>query len=187
MPMTLKYRKELYDKIKLKYPEVTVSADQLEELGFFTAPASTRFHGAYEGGLFDHSLTVYTRLADITLDNHLTWKRDCSPFVVGMFHDLCKCDQYIEIPFDTMAALKGEEPKKYERNEDLLLEGHGTKSIMILSQYMSLTEEEVLCIRYHMGAYETNDWKGFDRAIRKYPNVLWTHQADMLVSKIDGI
>ena len=26
---------------------------------FFTAPASTRFHGAYDGGLAQHSLNVY--------------------------------------------------------------------------------------------------------------------------------
>lgn len=187
MPMTLKYRKELYDKIKLKYPEVTVSADQLEELGFFTAPASTRFHGAYEGGLFDHSLAVYNRLAAITLNNHLTWKRDCSPFVVGMFHDLCKCDQYIELPFDAETAFKEGEVHKYSHNDELLLEGHGAKSVMLLAQHMALTEEEVLCIRYHMGAYEIDGWKGFDQAIRKYKNVLWTHQADMLASKVDGI
>lgn len=50
---------------------------------------------------------------------------------------------------------------------------------------MELTEEEVLCIRYHMGAYETKDWAGFDLAIKKYPNVLYTHTADMLASKLE--
>lgn len=48
---------------------------------------------------------------------------------------------------------------------------------------MRLTEEEELCIRYHMGAYETDDWDGFDKAIRKFPNVLFTHTADMYASK----
>ena len=37
--------------------------DWLEKNGFFTCPASTRFHGAYEGGLADHSWNVY-RLLD---------------------------------------------------------------------------------------------------------------------------
>ena len=53
-----------------------------------------------------------------------------------------------------------------------------------IEQHMGLTEEERLCIRYHMGAYETSDWDGYDQAIRKFPNVLWTHTADMLASKL---
>ena len=31
----------------------------IEKTDFFTAPASTRFHGCYEGGLVEHSLKVY--------------------------------------------------------------------------------------------------------------------------------
>ena len=31
----------------------------LQKSDFFTAPASTRYHGAYEGGLCEHSLDVY--------------------------------------------------------------------------------------------------------------------------------
>ena len=49
---------------------------------------------------------------------------------------------------------------------------------------MDLTEEEKLCITYHMGAYETSNWNEFEKAIRKYENVLWTHTADMYASKI---
>jgi len=51
----------------------------------------------------------------------------------------------------------------------------------------SLTEEEILCIRYHMGAYNCDDWEGYDKAIRKYPNVLFTHTADMYASKVLGL
>ena len=40
-------------------PLVTVDAlDWLITSGFFNAPASTKYHGAYEGGLFDHSLSL---------------------------------------------------------------------------------------------------------------------------------
>jgi hypothetical protein len=55
---------------------------------------------------------------------------------------------------------------------------------MLLSQFINLTEEELLCIRFHMGAYETGDWSSYDIAIRKFPNVLFTHTADMFASKI---
>ena len=34
----------------------------LEGTDFFTAPASTRFHGNYEGGLCEHSLNVHREL-----------------------------------------------------------------------------------------------------------------------------
>lgn len=161
--------------------------------GFLTAPASTKYHGAYEGGLFDHSYTVCGRLQQLTKDNNLKWQRPESPFIVGMFHDLCKCDQYIPI-IESEYAQKDKNRlvavdviKGYEYNTKTVLKGHGSKSVMILSQLMTLTEEEMLCIRYHMGAYEKEEWTEFDMAIRKYPNVLWTHMADMLASKVDDV
>ena len=60
----------------------------LEEGGFFTASASTKYHGAYEGGLYDHSRAVFYRLAYLTGNNDLKWQRPESPFIIGMFHDL---------------------------------------------------------------------------------------------------
>ena len=152
----------------------------LKENGFFMAPASTKYHGAYEGGLFDHSLKVCKRLISLTYDNKLVWQRKESPVIVGMFHDLCKVDQYV---------ISGEENGKpqYAYNDKVLLKGHGIKSIALLSQFVTLTEEEIACIRYHMGAYETEEWAEFDRAIHKYPNVLWSHLADMIASKIDNV
>lgn len=174
----------LYKMVAMNYPEVEIPSITLDAMGFFTAPASTRFHGAYEGGLFDHSYQVYKRLQSLTKSNSLRWANEASPFIVGMFHDLCKCDQYVEVK--PGLDLEYETPV-YETNKKLLLTGHGDKSVLLLSQHIKLTEEEVLCIRYHMGAYEKDDWAGFDMAIRKYPNVLWTHMADMLASKVDNI
>lgn len=66
--------------------------DQLDKMGFFTAPASTKYHGAYSGGLFDHSITVAKQLVNLTDKLGLEWQNPSSPYVVGMFHDLCKCD-----------------------------------------------------------------------------------------------
>ena len=62
--------------------------------GFFSAPASTKYHGAYEGGLFDHSFAVMNFLVDLSAKNNIKWKRAESPFIIGLFHDLCKIDQY---------------------------------------------------------------------------------------------
>lgn len=160
--------------------------EYLKTGGFFTAPASTKYHGVYEGGLYDHSKAVFNRLQWMTINLRLNWQRSISPFIIGFFHDLCKCDQYIEIKAGPPELGLEYETPVYQYNPNLLLKGHGEKSVMILSQFMTLTEEEMLCIRYHMGAYEKDDWDGFDRAIKKYPNVLMAHTADMFASKVDG-
>ena len=69
-------------------------AEKLTESGFFTAPASTKYHGAYEGGLFDHSYNVASALVTLSHNNNLEWLRPESPYIIGMFHDICKQDQY---------------------------------------------------------------------------------------------
>ena len=186
-------RIEAYYLTKKKYDFAygTLSSADLDKLGFFNAPASTKYHGAYEGGLFDHSYAVYERLAKLTDDNKLVWQRPQSPFIIGMFHDLCKCDQYVKkdgaYVSGTDTLLQGENLFHYEYNTNTVIKGHGAKSIMLLSQFITLTEEEVLCIRYHMGAYEKEEWAELDAAIKRYPNVFWAHAADMLASKVDGV
>ena len=146
--------------------------------GYFTAPASTKYHGSYQGGLFDHCFLVTNTLEQLTKDNQLVWSRPESPYIVGMLHDLCKVDQYKATP-------NGEFP--YEYSKDCMLTGHGDKSVMVASHLIQLTEEEMYCIRYHMGAFvDKTEWEYYTRAISKYPNVLWTHHADMIATHIIG-
>lgn len=147
----------------------------LASWGFFTMPASTKYHGTHEGDLFLHSKNVAHELQRITKACGVKWQNSRSPILVGYFHDLCKCDAYQR------------EGNTWKYRSDQVLKGHGDKSVMLASLLCQLTEEEMLCIRYHMGAYETDDWNGYDRAIRKYETVLWTHQADMLASKVLNI
>lgn len=151
----------------------------LEDLGFFEAPASTKYHGAYEGGLFEHSFAVTDYLVDLTKRLELTWDREESPYIVGMYHDLCKCESYV---FDI-------ETDKYTYNPDIIIPGHGEKSVIMLSRYMKLTDEEIACIRWHMGAFEKDPkmWDYYGRAIETFPNVLYTHTADMIASRIVGV
>ena len=106
-----------------------------------------------------------------------------------MFHDLCKIDQYRH---PVIGEILGGEPffgyNSWEYNPDTLLKGHGDKSVMLLSQFYTLTEEEIMCIRYHMGAFTPKEeWNDYTRAVNHYPNVLWTHQADMLASHVAGV
>jgi hypothetical protein len=157
----------LYDKIT-----------ELYKMGFFTAPASTHYHGAYRGGLCAHSLAVTRQLLKLTESNNLVWERNESPLIVGLFHDLCKCDQYRYDKFED----------EYEFVEKTMVKGHGEKSVLLASTLVQLTMEEALCIRYHMGAFTgKEEWDGFTKAVQKYPNVLWTHQADMIATNVEGV
>lgn len=145
---------------------------ELDIMGYFEAPASREYHLAYKGGLVEHSINVTKELVKMTERNDLEWENPRSPYIVGLFHDLCKCDQYIMT----------DEGYKYNNNK--LLSGHGEKSAILAGQLLRLTDEEICCIRYHMGAYYKKDWDGFDKSIKRYPNVLWTHTADMIASKL---
>lgn len=168
--------KNFLDYNKPIYP---VKVETLDELGFFDAPASTKHHGAYSGGLFDHSLAVAKSLVELTEKLGLTWERPESPYIVGMFHDLCKCDNYEAIGLTN----------KFTYNPNVVIPGHGDKSVIILQKYMTLTDEEIACIRWHMGAFETDTkmWGYYGKAVEKYPNVLYTHTADMIASHIQGL
>ena len=162
--------------MKLKDGTPIVSADLLDwlmDVEFFKKPAAIKHHGNYTGGLFEHSFEVAKCLVNMTEKLGLTWKSSRAPYIIGMFHDLCKTDDYVL-----------DATEKWCYNKDKILNGHGVKSVMLLSQFINLTEEELMCIRFHMGAYETDDWESYDKAIRKYPNVLLTHTADMYASKV---
>lgn len=167
-------------------PEFT---NWLIDNGFFTAPASTKYHGAFEGGLFEHSYAVAQALLSLTKDLYLNWMRESSPLLIGMFHDLCKIDAYRHpITGHTLDNEPVYDPMSWEYNKDTKLKGHGDKSIMLLSRFLVLTEEEVMCIRYHMGAFvPQEEWRDYTNAIHSFENVLWTHQADMIASHVMGI
>ena len=152
--------------------------DWLLENGFFSAPASTKYHGAFDGGLYVHSAEVTKILVYLTDSCTLKWEKKRSPFVVGMLHDICKIDQYRKL----------DEPNEngciYAWN-DTKIKGHGEKSVFMIKKLMELTEEEEACIRYHMGAFtDKKEWSAYTDAIHRFPNVLWTHHADMIATHI---
>lgn len=148
--------------------------EKLIEMGYFGAPASLAHHGKEPGDLYQHSKLIYLQLKEYTEKLYLKWKATRSPVTVAFLHDLCKADDYVL------------ENDVYVRNKDMILNGHGEKSvIMALQLFPDLTDEEVMCIRYHMGAYEGQEkWKTLGNAIKNYPNILWVHQADMIASNV---
>lgn len=159
-----------------------VLSNFLDELGYFTAPASISHHSNYIGGLYDHSKQVALELRNLTDKLGLRWDHSQSPFTIGMLHDLCKCDDYV---LDDNGV--------WIYNKNKLLPGHGDKSVMLAQQVMSpiqggITDEEMYCIRWHMGAFDDKAcWSCYTAAVKAYPNVLYTHTADMIASQIIGI
>ena len=145
----------------------------LESTDFFTAPASTKHHGAYPGGLVDHCMNVYYAL----LGNYRTRDEysNESHAIVALLHDLCKVEYY--------------RPKKdapgWEVRERLPM-GHGEKSVYLIMQHMKLTDDEALAIRWHMGAYDDAFRGGsyaLNNAMKKTPLVLALHTADMMATQ----
>ena len=145
--------------------------------GFFQKLASIHHHGTYTGALFDHSFAVTNILVDLTEHMGLNWQQERSPYIVGMFHDLCKIDTY-----------QRSDDERWEYNNAALLPGHGEKSVILLQQHIKLTDEEMLCIRWHMGAFDAKEnWNSYGRSVTKYQNVLWTHHADMYAARVLGV
>ena len=134
---------------------------------FLTCPASVKFHGAYEGGLFDHSLAVYEsvlRLSPIMKVNLI-----CVPAII--FHDLCKVDKYKEVN------------GKYVYDNDVVQLHHGPESLRRLFMCdVYLPEAWQFAVAYHMGAFGGDD--DYGTVCGKYPEVLLLHTADMMASKL---
>lgn len=123
---------------------------------FFTAPASARYHSAYEGGLCDHSLNVYDCLCAY-LDRPVAKEKyglnysEESIAIVSLLHDLCKMNVY-KISYRNAKNEQGQwEKVPYFEYDDTLPYGHGEKSVYMITPFMKLTREEAFAIRYHMG------------------------------------
>lgn len=157
--------------------------EYLEQSGYYTAPASKNHHGNWRGALFEHSFQVAFELQRMTQQLRLDWERRESPMIVGLLHDLCKVDQYNLIE-DTF---RGVPIETVEYNKNQLITGHGDKSCIYALQHIELTDEEIVCIRYHMGAFIESEKESYTKAVNKFPNVLWTHTADMIASQVKGI
>ena len=172
----LEYLQNLVDEGKLD----SSIFEYIVKNGILVCPASTKWHGNYEGGLFDHCKAMYEAFSEMTERLGLKWTRPQSVGNVSWGHDVCKLDAYVK-------NTENSSENAYKYNPESTFHGHGMKSAVILQQHARLTEEELYCIIYHMGAYETNQWEAYEKAIKKYPNVLFTHTADMCASKIVGV
>ena len=162
--------------------------DWLKVSDFYTAPASTRFHGAYEGGLLEHSINVFDclvkQLAAAGLQEKYTKE---TVAISSLFHDICKVNFYKKGYRNVKDEESGQWYKKevYEIDERFPCGDHADKSVIILQNFMHLEPDEILAIRAHMGGWD-NAVKGGNAFVGKIfercPLALCTHLADMMAT-----
>lgn len=130
----------------------------LQESDFFIAPASTVFHGNYEGGLLEHSLNVYDALKERLKHDRFSDYSEETVAVVALLHDLCKVNFYKKGTRNVKVDGAWTTKEVYEIDEKFPCGDHADKSIIILQNFIKLDPEEILAIRGHMG--------GFDNAVK---------------------
>ncbi len=152
---------------------------------FFTCPASAKYHGAYAGGLCDHSLNVYHCLVDYLARERVQelYGQEADPesvAIVALLHDLGKIGCYKA----GTRNVKNEATGQWEKvptffYEDPLPYGHGEKSVYIISGFLRLRREEAMAIRWHMGFSGQEDARMVGQALEKYPLAFALSVADM--------
>lgn len=182
-------KQQILDILKnVKRKNIESVINFLVEGDFFTAPASTRFHGNFEGGLAEHSLNVYEIFKRKNEIYDLGLSED-TVTIVSLLHDICKVDFYTVYDKNVNIAKAGEKPRwvkmpAYGVN-DLFPAGHGEKSVIILQRLIGITREESLIIRWHMGGYEPKEnYNSISIAWNMYKAGAALHTADLESSYI---
>ena len=141
--------------------------EYIDQEGFFEAPASTKFHGCYAGGLAAHSLRVFELLEayanEIDVKSVTAAGQEPLPVeyenlvIASLLHDVCKIGAYIG----------DKEPYKWNRSQP---KGHAVLSLERIKKFIKLTEIEELMIKYHIGVYGLNEfYKEGDWQQGEYP------------------
>lgn len=150
--------------------------DYLEKSDFFTAPASTRFHGDHPGGLCEHSVNVFnqlTRLCEAYPEINATTETIA---IISLLHDVCKISSYKTEMRNAKQNGVWVQVPYYTFKESMPFGNHGGKSVFMIERFMRLTVPEAVAINCHMG---NEDGKyTVSAAYEKYPLAWLLHVAD---------
>lgn len=160
----------------------------LEESDFYTAPASTRFHGAFDGGLCAHSIAVGKQLMTLA-DLYAPGVYDKESLVIAaLFHDLCKIGVYKRDTRNVKnEAGKWEQVPYFKFEEDFPFGGHGEKSVFLIMQHMRLSKDEAAAINAHMGFAGAQNITAVSEVYNKNPLAWMLHIADEAATYIDKV
>ena len=166
----------------------------LNKSDFFTAPASTKFHSAYEGGLCEHSVKCYYRFAQNLQNEYEEVGAESvisaeSVAIIALLHDVCKTNFY-KTEYRNAKNEFGEWVKvPYYTVDDQIPYGHGEKSVYMISGFMRLTREEAMAINWHMGGWDARVMGGSSSALSnafyKYKNAFLFHISDAQATYLD--
>nr|KEI08045.1 beta-lactamase [Clostridium novyi B str. NCTC 9691] len=165
-------------------PGIEIIIQYLNETDFFVAPASTKYHGNFDGGLAEHSLNVYNLFKKKNEQFDLGLSSD-TLIITSILHDICKVNFYKKQP-----RWRKNDKGKWESYEGYICEndfsiGHGEKSVIKLMQFIKLSKEEIVLIRWHMGGFESKEnQKDISNSYNLYPAALALHTADLEASYI---
>lgn len=166
-----------------------------EETNFFLSPASSNYHGNYDGGLCEHSLEVFHNIKLVSQIYNDYYSMETLG-LIALLHDVCKINIYQKetksrkvkdkegnFVYDFRGKVKWEDYETYAIVDNLPL-GHGEKSVIILQDFIKLTLEEKLAIRWHMGGYDdlTKTYIGnitANKAFSEHSIVTLLHMADL--------
>ena len=176
---------------EIKREGITDLLNWIEHSDFFIAPASSKYHGAYAGGLVQHSLNVYQCLKRM-VSNYPELKISNETIALcALFHDLCKVNFYKIGTRNVKDEETGQWYKKeiYEVDEKFPI-GHGEKSCIIIQWFLKgLSVDELIAIRFHMGGFDVSV-KGGDfsmsKAYEMCPLAPMLHLADMEATYLCG-
>ena len=151
----------------------------IEDSDFYTAPASTRFHGAYEGGLVAHSLNVYDELCRLLKVYPEIKVPNETILICSLFHDLCKINMYDKEKRNRKNS-EGiwESYDAYTIKEKFCYGGHGSKSVFLIQHFIQLTPEEAVAIQCHMSSWEDGAGRSVGSAFEQFPLAWLVHVAD---------
>ncbi len=149
--------KQRFDEIvsKISRDGIDSLVAWLKDHDFFEAPASSRFHGAFKGGLLQHSLNVYDELQRLLKAYPEIKCSEEEAAIIALFHDVCKVDFYTTEKRNRKNEYgKWETYDFYAINERFKFGGHGAKSVYLIQHHMQLTPEEAVAINCHMSAWQ---------------------------------
>jgi hypothetical protein len=154
----------------------------LKTTNFFSAPASTKFHSAFNGGLAQHSIAVHECLLRLLAQNKIG-ASDETLALVALYHDICKADIYVETTRNVKNPDTGiwEQVPYYEVKDGFPF-GHGEKSVILLREYVDLSRDEMLAVNTHMGGFDerarSNSYL-ISNTFEACPLAVLLHEADL--------
>lgn len=169
---------ELYDEY-IHRPGSDKLRAWLQSTDIATAPASTRFHGSYAGGLMDHSVHVWEELVRLLKAYPEIKVTAETAAIVSLGHDFCKLNTYAtELRNQKVNGVWVQKPV-YVFKEDFPFGSHGGKSVYLIQKHIALTDAEATAINCHMAFADRapGDY-GIGNAFEKYPLAWLLHVAD---------